>query len=123
MIFWKMINEKYVFLKTMNKINKNLSQYYMVSKRRSMKGGRKCGVYKRKLSGGGRKCGVYKRKLSGGGRKCGTYKKKSVRKSRKQRGGYPNVYKVSTKKGGYMGYGQGGSHLGSYVTTSPIQRL
>ena len=72
-----------------------------------MSGGRRCGVYKKRMSGGRRMSG--RRRMSGG-RRCGVYKKRMRRKSRKQRGGYPNLYQVSTMKGGY------GGHCGSHGT-------
>ena len=108
-------------------------KFRRMSGRRRMSGGRRCGVYKKRMSGGRRMSG--RRRMSGG-RRCGVYKKRMRRKSRKQRGGYPNLYQVSTMKGGYGGHcgshgtpttslkgGHGGNAHTSYETTSPIHTL
>ena len=109
----------------------------VLSKKRSQRGGRRCGMSvsrKSRKQRGGRRCGMVgsKKQRGGskkqrGGRRCGMVG------SKKQRGGYPNVYRVSTMRGGFGGCGSHGSPKptlrggyvygsGSSVSGSPIEK-
>ena len=99
----------------------------VLSRKRSQRGGRRCGMVGSKKQRGGRRCGMVGNKKQRGGSKKqrgGSKKQRGGRRcgmvgNKKQRGGYPNVYRVSTMRGGFGGYGH--SH-GSYVSGSPIER-